>query len=912
MFKKSIVYLTLTLGCLSAYADTSGATAAMTEIKSWTGSGANAATLTVHWGDGQSIDNLVSGVRFDGNTTAADVIASALKEDSRFYALDNAEGMRIAYGFDTNGDGSAAVVIGETTLAVTDGVAKAEDDVTGAKGSTDYDHWSMNDDSKSWKVYVNGNAADFNTTINNNDGIMLEYSKTTVSTPAVLPYVFYLRPASHQGAWMLPEVAMDATVSKSVDIPMIVNTVDRNTVGKYNPLRVEVYNVDGSINSNVANASVSNFDKGNVTAKLTLRNAAEELILKPYFYIAYGEPYVYGDIETKLTITLKKMESVAFDGYEPGATLNIDNMGILRVTPVGTPTDATFTGYAMTAENPAIVSLFKTGNNYCLVAHNPGTTKITLTSTDGGASTEYNVTVASPQPYNPEDQYADGTFWLNEEWFGHTSGSVNYVDENRDIHYRVYGNNNNNAAFGATSQFATIYADKMIVMSKQAWDGGDKREHKTGGRCVILNAKTMQRLASFDEVGGDGRSVVGVAPSKAYLGHAKGIRILDLENLTLAESDITDLTLSRNGQIGNMVKAGKYVYAANIGTGLSIIDTEKDSFIKTIANTKIQGVAVSLDGRVWMAESNKLYTINQETLEIDKEYSIPGSITCSSGSWRSQTLYALHNSNKLYWGSGTLYCWDLDNVEDPSTLTPVYTYEGKATYGSPYGTGAIDERTGTYMFCTMPGFGISALNNWLHFVNLENGEDKVVKMSEYWWFPAMPVLPDKHDPVLTNVESFTVNNNGEPLSVNLSEYLNDEDDHNGHIAVRSADIEDNNIAEVALEGKRLSITPKKEGQTNLNLQLESRGRVVTHTLPVEVTVPVGVSSVKVNCSIICRGSNIVVTGYNGCTFNVYNLAGTEVANFKSTGDIHNEHLNIGQGIYIVVASDGNMAKLNVR
>jgi len=33
--------------------------------------------------------------------------------------------------------------------------------------------------------------------------------------------------------------------------------------------------------------------------------------------------------------------------------------------------------------------------------------------------------------------YTDGYFIVNEEWFGHTNGSVNFINTNGSVNYRV-------------------------------------------------------------------------------------------------------------------------------------------------------------------------------------------------------------------------------------------------------------------------------------------------------------------------------------------------------------------------------------------------------------------------------------------------------------------------------------------
>ncbi len=68
------------------------------------GTGDNTVTLTLRWGDEVAMDNLAEGVRFETEATVAEIITTALREDSRFYALES---------------GSQLVAFGSTPTAIT-------------------------------------------------------------------------------------------------------------------------------------------------------------------------------------------------------------------------------------------------------------------------------------------------------------------------------------------------------------------------------------------------------------------------------------------------------------------------------------------------------------------------------------------------------------------------------------------------------------------------------------------------------------------------------------------------------------------------------------------------------------------------------------------------------------------------
>lgn len=912
----------------------SSAASVSADILNVLGQGGNAVELTLRWDDkvvinnvesARAMDNLVSAVRYDGTATARQIIETALTQDPRFYALRDAQGNYVAYGFDTNGDNSAAVTVGGTALTLTDGVATATGDWADAAGSSAYDHWQANTEVNLWKIFVDGKEADATATVADGASVVLEYAAAGQTAPTKAPYVFNLRPASQQGIWMQEEITLNTADGKQMFVPMIAN-VCGDLASLYGArVSAEIYKEDGTTTSTDYSVWISNAAQGGMSARVTVSSPGNARI-RPYLNIRKVWPgsssasvkRVYGDCDSRIsTVVANPMTAIGIKEAEPGGTLELDNMGVLVITPVYNPEKPDFTGYTATFDDESVVTLYKSVNS--LVAHRPGTTTMTISSLDGSVSSKYTVTVKELDTAKPAEGYLDGVIWLNEEWFGHTSGSLNYVTSEGEMYYRAYGSQNNNMAFGCTSQYAMIYAGKLFVMSKQAWDRGDTRPEKSGGRLVVADARTLKHIAAFDEIGGDGRSCVGVSPSKVYLGHANGIRVLDLETMTLAPADLTGLTVSRNGQIGNMVKVGKYVYAANIGTGLVIIDGDTDQVVGTVAASGIQGVVASLDGRAWYATANTLTPV--DGLTPGTTYSIPGSITCSSGSWRSVNLYSSNKENKLYWGSGNLYCWDLGTSGEYSTddISQVFTYNRNVdgvNYGNAYGAGGYDSRSDVYMFASMPGFGAAALDNWLHFVELSTGRHTTIKLPQYWWFPAMPVFPDKHDAVIA-VDDIDLCYDSEPYVADLTKLVTDADNFDHGISVSLADGPSaqadgiDGVADVKLEGKTLTVTPKTHGRREFTLVAESNGRTVSKTVGVYVSnISTGIDEVNQGrASVYALDGSLHIDGCAGKTAAVYSADGRMVASFGIDTDAFVSDLGGYSGVFVVKVSDGATAKI---
>lgn len=905
----------------------------MTKILNWVGTGNGSAALIVRWDDNQALDNLVSGIYFDNNATvsAGDIIATSLREDPRFYALQDFNGSFQAYGFDTNGDNSAAVTVNGTAIELVNGIATGDENMTdfsSALGSSSYDHWKVNaaqsdgSANKEWKVFINGVLAGLSDEVTDGDTVVLEYTDKEATALTTADYVFYLRPADRQGIWMQDEIVFDTANGKKQSFPMIANICGDASYIYGSGVGAEIYELDSETPSTALSAYVADGKKGGMSCQLTI-SSPEEVIVRPFLNIRkdWGNgteevKRVYGNIDTKVSsIVANPLTGISLEGINPDDVIEIDNMGTFLLNIVYEPADADFKNYKATFEDPEITSIYVGGKVNYLVAHAAGETTMTLASNDGTVSSTYKVRVKDVDPNDkPDDDFQDGLVWLNEEWFTHTSGSLNYIDANGKIYYRAYGNQNDNMAFGATSQFGTTYAGKYIIMSKQAWDKGDTRPIKSGGRVVVFDAKTFKHIGAIDEIGGDGRACVGVNPSKVYIGTTSGIRVMNLDDITIADADIEG-TSTGNSQIGDMIKAGKYVFATNVSKSLLVIDAETDQIVKTIEANGIQTIAQSKDGRIWIGCSKTLTPVNPETLEVGQTYNIPGSVSCSGGSWRHGNLMASAKNNVLLWtngnfngNGGNLYRWDIDEVEDPSTLEPIYTHTSKVDGVSRmgYGSCAYDDRTDTYIYSATAGFGVFAMQNWYYFVNATTGELKsCMQLKDYFWFPAMPICPDKYEPEIA-LGDLVIDLKDGAQKFDLSEFVTDADNLDCNIKIDLAEVtetlaDDSQTAEpaatVALEGKTLTITPLHSGFHTFALAAESNGRSIVKEINVEIKDPSGIVSAELSETV---------------TYTVYNAAGIKVATFESADNDYESHLNVPAGVYLVSGSNGTITKVIIR
>ena len=570
-------------------------------------------------------------------------------------------------------------------------------------------------------------------------------------------------------------------------------------------------------------------------------------------------------------------------------------------------------------------------------------------ATDGsGVKSDSFIVTVMPRDRQPlSDNYQQGTFWLNEEWFGHTNGSINYITSGNEVKYRVFESQNPGEAFGCTSQYGMIFGDRLYVMSKQPSDNGD-RYRFGGGRLVIADAKTLKKIVSFDEIGttpgngapgpngstmmGDGRACVGVRADKVYIGHHKGIRVLNIDlekaesqNYAIAASAFTlgkeikvadDEKGLYEGQVGNMVCSGPYVFAVTQSNGLLVIDTEKDEIVGNLGTPMgeeankayaVQGVVRSADGHVWFAERGvdngktitRLVEVDPFDATVLNSYILPegaGNITTGWGAWRSTNFIASKNKNVLYWASvgsgyqdeilgsspGFIYRWEIGNELPETPYFSLGKRPGKDenTFQVPYATMGYDDRTDEIVFATTHGASYNYRYEWIYRIDGTTGEiHDYQQLRPYFWFPAMPIFPDRYAPEFTALDNVKLGLNAE--EINLYDHIKDLDGGENHIVFRLDQTNDtesrvsstDDVVEATLVNGKLNLIPVGEGECRLHLIAESNGKVATHDLLVTVGQTTGIQNVSHISALNYSDGLISVSGLEGYTANIYDING---------------------------------------
>lgn len=423
---------------------------------------------------------------------------------------------------------------------------------------------------------------------------------------------------------------------------------------------------------------------------------------------------------------------------------------------------------------------------------------------------------------------AKGFYIVNEGWFGHDKGSVNYFEKSGSSytpHYRVFRAANLGQELGATTCYGAIWGDHFYLISKQ------------GNRLVIADAQNLKSKKVITDLGGDGRSFVGIDEKKAYIGYNGGIKTFNIENLTLGEA-----IAGVSGEIGNMCYAYGKVFAVS-DENLYIIDAKTDKVEKTVTGSydTYKSVVTAKDGSVWVAAADKFIVYNPNDLENTKEIAYPGNAAVSSswGSWNPGGLCASTQTNTLYWTTGTS-SWSLNavckyDIDASNANSSFYTLpndeagQKRVLYGAGLRVDPLSDNL--VLQSCRDGWGDSYAYNWLFLLSNTGSlntsfvvaDDKEPTTGNgYYWFPSMPVFEDANKPqILLNQVMMGTN---KKVEIDLSTKVVDYDNIFATMATQVELLNKQDQAKVSIAGNKLVIESQtQEGNFKLKLTVVSNG-----------------------------------------------------------------------------------------
>lgn len=543
-----------------------------------------------------------------------------------------------------------------------------------------------------------------------------------------------------------------------------------------------------------------------------------------------------------------------------------------------------------------------------------GATYLFLYEKADGSRPDYTGAVAvEPYEQAPVD-YTQGLFLVNEDWYGWDNGTVNFLTSDGRWVYRAFRRENPGETLGVTTQYGAIYGGRFFFVSKQASSTADA---STGGRLVVADALTLKRVAAFDEIGGDGRSFVGVDEHTAYIGTSSGITRLDLESMSLGE------TIAGTGgegglyagQIGAMVRAGSYVFAAKQSVGMLVIDAATHTLHTTIDLPTISTLTLGCDGGVWAADATSLVRIDVATLETRSRL-LPDDCRVSStwGAWNAGSLCAAYRKNFLYFANEkenqiARYHILTDELDADFFTLPD---QGRAYVQQFQGAGLrVDPRNDRLIVtATQSGYLSHYMNNWVHVVDGLSGELLgTIELEPYYWFPALPVFPDNEAPVIALPDRLSIGR--EPVKISLLEAVTDADNLSASI-VSAVEVEDSSVATARISGYDLTVSGVSIGDTRLTLTVNSNGKKATRTVDVQVTEASGIDEAM--CTAVEAWPNpvhdrLTIVAVDGSVFGLVDLRGIPVCRgVVSGGKAAVDLSSIAPGIYVLTVQNGGSVK----
>ncbi|MFT3738928.1 MAG: DUF5074 domain-containing protein [Breznakibacter sp.] len=550
-------------------------------------------------------------------------------------------------------------------------------------------------------------------------------------------------------------------------------------------------------------------------------------------------------------------------------------------------------------------------------------------------------------------EYTNGVFILNEDWFGHNNSSLNFLNPaSGQFDYEIVRNNDRNAeqklSLGCTAQFGTVYGDRMYIMSKQDQDPGESGAVR-GGRLVVADARTMEIIKSFPaiyEINGksaaDGRGFVGVNEQKGYVGTSNGIFVLDLDNLgigqriagtenpliTGGESNADGLGSLYRNQIGMMLRTQDYVLAIQQDKGILVIDPETDT-VQEVIEGCFSTMAQSKDGTVWVGrnsnmdyqtypygnvgssgeewEGNQLLKLNPATLAYEiVEMPYAAGINQTWYAWTAGSLCASTRQNRLYftfnadrWSwftCATMFMYDIDE----NTFYQIYdsNRENRYFYGASIRINPLDDKLYAALY-------IDNINQSYFIYQLDNEGNrlKVFEPIKRYWFPAMFIFPDAHAPVVDDFAPVSIGS-GQTLTIDLGTMATDADNSVAAITKRVVANSNETGLTASVRNNTLTLKAGQSPAGQITVRFNSNGKTVDKILTVAQGTPTSVPAPNpASITVTAQHGTIRVSGLQTETrVQVFNLYGQLVRSQTMKGSGSIAGLPAGQ-IYLIKAGD---------
>ncbi len=552
---------------------------------------------------------------------------------------------------------------------------------------------------------------------------------------------------------------------------------------------------------------------------------------------------------------------------------------------------------------------------------------------------------------NSDVDYTKGVFVVNEDWYGHNNSTINFLTDEGEWYYRVFQEENPGHELGCTSQYGTIYGNRMYIVSKQDKDPGATI---TGSRFVVCDATTMKLIKEFQFISNDekkksstdGRFFLPVDEHKGYLGTNNGIWMFNMDNLTI-EGQIKG-THNENedgygsmykGQMGTMVRANDYVFAVHQQTGILVIDAKADTIVNVIkapveeVNGKdvqrgFGSIIMSKDGMLWASVAKDVsgngdavpymlridpYTFDVKRIDIPQEEGID-LIPNSWYAWTADGFCASNKENKIYWknlpsggtwfSSNKIFGYDIDNNKFFQVID-LTTSEGNWNiYGTGFRIHPVTDEIYAFLY--------HDFQNPVNEIARISTDGKVLQeypMIDNYWFPALPVFPDNAEPVVSDKfpTQIVLDENNPEYKLHLGSMVTDEDNMNAAIVKYVAAITpENSQISAFVRNDSLIVCKKGDGKimenTEIEVRFNSNGKVVSRNVSVTDNSDTGIENVSESIMSVYPNpatSYVCINTESTAKVSFYNIGGTCVKQVTVNGREPIDISSLSDGIYML-------------
>ena len=293
-------------------------------------------------------------------------------------------------------------------------------------------------------------------------------------------------------------------------------------------------------------------------------------------------------------------------------------------------------------------------------------------------------------------KYENGFFIVNEGNYNHDhGGTITYFDyKTGTLTDSTFTKENPGKTFDPNTsslEFGAVYNGKLYLLTK------------SGGPLVVADALSLKETGRIPAASGnDWRAFVGIDKTKGLVSTSSGIYPLDLQTVTLG-AKITNVT----GEVGDMIKAGNYIFVLSQTDGVVVLNASDYSVAKKIAGLEV-AFAKTPDGAVWAGGGNVLARIDPATLTV-QNIAVPFTVNGSWGAWHVGSIAASTTENAVFLAENAPY--------EGGTNIYKYTASNSASFTTPF----IIVPAGTEMYGK--GFGYDEKQNQLVVTTVHTGYD---------------------------------------------------------------------------------------------------------------------------------------------------------------------------------------------